>query len=186
MNITKTLYVANRDDWRAWLEKHYKTEKEIWLVYPRKLSGEPRIAYRDAVEEALCFGWIDSTVRNLDEERYAQRFSPRNPKSGYSQTNRERLRKLVKLGKVAPDVLATLGDMLEEEFVIPPDILEALQANPRAWENLQRYSEAYQRIRIAFVDSARHRPQEFQKRLKHLIRMTEQGKQFGYGIEEFY
>jgi len=186
MNITKTLYVANREDWRAWLEKHHKIEKEVWLVYYRKLTGQPRIPYSDAVEEALCRGWIDSTVRNLDEDRYAQRFSPRNPKSEYSQTNKERLRKLIALGRVAPEVLATLGDIMVEEFEIPPDILQALQVNERAWENFQRYSESYQRIRVAFVDSARHRPQELQKRLTHLISMTEKNKQFGYGIEEYF
>ena len=100
MNVTKTLYVTSREDWREWLKKHYKTEKEIWLVYYRKQTGKPRIPYNDAVEEALCFGWIDSILKNLDQERFAQRFSPRNLKRGYSQTNQERLRKLVEQGKV--------------------------------------------------------------------------------------
>ena len=100
MDITRTLYVAKRKDWRDWLKKHYKTEKEIWLVYYKKQSGKPRIPYEDAVEEALCFGWIDSTVKPLDDERYAQRFSPRNPKSAYSQPNKERLRRLARQGKV--------------------------------------------------------------------------------------
>src|ERR1044071_5257177 len=68
MEITKTLYLTNRKDWRAWLKKHYQTEKEIWLVYPKKASGKPRIEYDDAVEEALCFGWIDSLIKKLDEE----------------------------------------------------------------------------------------------------------------------
>ena len=76
MDITKTLYVTDRRDWRAWLRKHYKTEPEIWLIYPKKASGKPRIEYNDAVEEALCFGWIDSILKKLDEERTVQRFSP--------------------------------------------------------------------------------------------------------------
>ena len=100
MDVTQTLYAANQKDWRKWLKRNYKTEKEIWLVYYKKTSGKPRIEYNDAVEQALCFGWIDSTVRKLDEERFAQKFSPRKPKSGYSQANKERLRKLIAGGKV--------------------------------------------------------------------------------------
>ncbi len=100
MNITKTLHVTNRRDWRKWLREHYKTEKEIWLVYYKKETGKPRILYNDAVEEALCFGWIDSTAKSLDEKRTAQRFSPRKSKSPYSPANKERLRKLLKQHKV--------------------------------------------------------------------------------------
>jgi len=186
MKITKTLYVPNRKAWRDWLKKHYKTEKEIWLVYYRKQSGEPRIAYNDAVEEALCFGWIDSIVKKLDADRFAQRFSPRKPKSGYSQPNKERLHRLIKQGKVMKDVLVNLEDIATEEFRTPPDILKALKANTQAWKNFQNYSASYQRIRIAFIDSARHRPEEFKKRLRHFLQMTEQNKQFGFGIETYF
>ncbi|HRK91290.1 MAG TPA: hypothetical protein PK152_19355, partial [Anaerolineales bacterium] len=77
MDISQTLYIANRKDWRNWLKKHYKSEPEIWLVYPRKATGKPRIEYNDAVEEALCFGWIDSIIKTLDDEHTVQRFSPR-------------------------------------------------------------------------------------------------------------
>jgi uncharacterized protein YdeI (YjbR/CyaY-like superfamily) len=186
MKITKTFYAPNRKAWRDWLKKHYKDEKEIWLVYYRKQAGKPRISYNDAVEEALCFGWIDSTVKHLDAERVAQKFSPRKPKSGYSPANKERLRWLMARGKVMTDVLATMGGISAEEFEIPADILHTLQANEQAWQNFQQYSGSYQRIRVAFVDAARKRPAEFQKRLKHFIRMTEQNKQFGYGIEKYY
>lgn len=186
MKITKTLYISSRKAWRDWFKKHYKDEKEIWLVYYRKQGGKPRISYNDAVEEALCFGWIDSTVKSLGAERIAQKFSPRKPKSGYSQANKERLRWLAARGKVMKDVLVTMGDLAEEEFKIPADILKTLRANQQAWRNFQRYSGSYQRIRIAFVDAARKRRAEFQKRLKHFIRMTERNKQFGYGIEKYY
>jgi uncharacterized protein YdeI (YjbR/CyaY-like superfamily) len=186
MKITQTLYVSDRKAWRAWLKKHYKTEKEIWLVYYRKQAGKPRLAYNDAVEEALCFGWIDSTVKTLDAERFAQKFSPRKPNSGYSQANKERLRRLIEQGQVMRDVLAAVGDISAEDFEIPPDILQELRANALAWENFQSYSGPYQRIRVAFIDGARHRPEEFRKRLKHFIRMTEQDKQFGFGIETYF
>jgi len=85
-----------------------------------------------------------------------------------------------------PEVLATLGDLSTEQFEIPADILQALQADEQAWHNFQRYSGSYQRIRVAYVDSARERPAEFEKRLKHLVRMTEQNRQFGHDIVKYY
>ncbi len=187
MEITKTLHVTNPKDWRDWLKKNYKTEKEIWLVYYKKGTGKPRIEYNDAVEQALCFGWIDSIVKTLDEERTAQRFSPRKPKAKYSQANIERLRSLVAQKKVIKEVVETLDDVLNEEFVIPPDILQAIKANDEAWKNFQKFSDAYIRIRIAFVDGARNRPEEFKKRLRHFIEMTEKNRLFGFGgIEKHY
>src|SRR4026209_2680276 len=105
-----TLYVTDRKKWRQWLRGHYKTEKDIWLVYYKKETGKPRISYNDAVEEALCFGWIDSTFKTLDEKRTAQRFSPRKLKSPYSPANKERLRKLLKQHKVIKAVRDSLGN----------------------------------------------------------------------------
>ena len=187
MEVTKTLYISNRLDWRKWLKKYYKTEKEIWLVYYKKASGKPRIEYNDAVEEALCFGWIDNTVKKIDDECFAQRFSRRNPKTGYSQSNKERLERLIAEGKVMKDVLATLSDLSAEQFEIPKDILTAIKADKEAWKNFQKFSETYRRIRIAFIDGARNRPQEFQKRLNYFIKMTEKNKQFGFGgINKYY
>ena len=187
MEITQTLYVTDPKEWRAWLEAHYKTESEIWLVYYKKHTGKPRIEYNDAVEQALCFGWIDSTVKKLDEDRTAQRFSPRKPKSGYSQANIERLRHLVAQGKVIDEVLESLGDILEQEFIFPTDIIEAIKSDEEAWENYQNFSETYKRIRIAFIEGARKRPEEFQKRLNYFIKMSRENKQIGFGgIEKYY
>ncbi len=187
MEITQTLYVTNRKDWRKWLREHYRSEKEIWLVYPRKGTGKPRIAYNDAVEEALCFGWIDSIVKTLDLERTAQRFSPRKPGSKYSPANKERLRKLLKQRKVLKEIRDTLEDLSEENFEIPQDILNAIQANEEAWKNFQKFSEAYKRIRVGFIEGARNRPAEFQKRLRYFIQMTEKNKQYGFGgIEKHF
>jgi uncharacterized protein YdeI (YjbR/CyaY-like superfamily) len=187
MEITKTLHVTNPEDWRDWLRQNHKIEKEIWLVYYKKETGKPRIEYNDAVEEALCFGWIDSMVKTLDEERTVQRFSPRKPKAKYSQANIERLRALVVQKKVTREVAETLGDVLNEEFVIPPDILKAIKANDKAWKNFQNFSDSYKRIRIAFIDGARKRPEEFQKRLRYFIEMTGKNKVFGFGgIEKHY
>ncbi len=154
MEITQTLYITNPKDWRDWLKKNYKTEKEIWLVYPKKVTGKPRIEYNDAVEEALCFGWIDSIVKKLDEDSTAQRFSPRKLKAKYSQANIERLRALVIEKKVIKEVAETLVDLLNEKFEFPPDILKAIKASKEAWKNFQKFSDSYKRIRIAFIDGA--------------------------------
>ncbi len=186
MQITRTLHASDRESWRAWLEANYRTEREIWLVYPRKRTGRPRIPYNDAVEEALCFGWIDSTLKSLDADRLAQRFSPRRPGVAYSQPNRERLRRMIDRGRVAPDVLERVAGLDLDSFEMPPDILRALRENEVAWRNFQAFSGSYRRIRVAFVDDARRRPEEFEKRLRHLVRMTEKGRQFGHGIESYY
>lgn len=183
----KTLHVTDRRKWRAWLRKNYKIEKEIWLVYYKKGSGKARIEYNDAVEEALCYGWIDSTVKTIDDEKYAQKFSPRKPGSKYSPANKERLRSLLKQKKIIKEVRESLPDLGEEDFVIPDDILAELKANKQAWKNFQKFSDAYKRIRIGFIEGARKRPAEFKKRLAYFIRMTEQDKQFGFGgIEKHY
>ena len=108
MNIGKTLHVTDRKKWRAWLRKHYKTEKEIWLVYYKKATGKPRIEYNDAVEEALCFGWIDNIEKSMDAERYALRFSPRRPKSNWTNTNKDRARRMIAEGRMTPAGRATL------------------------------------------------------------------------------
>jgi uncharacterized protein YdeI (YjbR/CyaY-like superfamily) len=187
MKVVQTLHVADRKEWRDWLKKNYKIEKEIWLVYYKKDSGKPRILYNDAVEEALCFGWIDSTVKRLDSERFAQKFSPRKPGSPYSQANKERLARLVENGKVLKPIRDTLGDFSIENVQIPKDIRSAIKSNRLAWKNFQKFSQPYIRIRIAFIEGARNRPQEYEKRLRYFIKMTEKNKQFGFGgIEKYY
>src|SRR5512142_1080529 len=184
------LEAADRKEWRRWLKKNFRTADEIWLVYYKKGSGQLRIPYNDAVEEALCFGWIDSTVRNLDDQRYAQRFSPRRPKSSYSPANLERLRQLVAEGRVERSVLASLPSLEgagAPRLVVAKDILAAIKADKEAWANYRKLSPGYKRIRIGFIEGARNRPAEFKKRLDYFIKMTARNKLFGYGgIEKYY
>lgn len=186
MDITETLYVRARPQWRRWLAEHHDKKSEIWLVSYRKATGQPSLPYNDAVEEALCFGWIDGIRKGLDAARYVQRFTPRRPGSSYSQLNKERLARLIAQGRVIPSVLERLGDVRAEDYQIPEDIRAALAANEAAWAFFRKTSPSYQRIRAAYVDTARARPEEFAKRLQHLVAMSAQGKQFGYGIEDFY
>jgi uncharacterized protein YdeI (YjbR/CyaY-like superfamily) len=183
----KVLYFKSRRPWRSWLSKNYKKERGIWLLYPNKASGKQRITYNDAVEEALSFGWIDSIIRKIDKHSYAQKFTPRRPKSKYSQANKERLRELIKRKKVTPSVLADIGGLLSERFLIPRDILIEIRSNKMAWKNFLHFSSRYKRIRISYIDDSRDRPKEFRKRLKHFIKMTEKNKKFGFGgIEKYY
>jgi uncharacterized protein YdeI (YjbR/CyaY-like superfamily) len=182
----KTFYAKDRKVWRQWLSKHHKTADEIWLVYYRAATGKPRVAYNDAVEEALCYGWIDSIVRKIDDERFAQRFSPRKPKSVLSQMNRERVRQLIANKKMTKAGLAAIAHVFDaktdaaEDFVVPKDILAAIKSDAEAWKHFRSFPDEYKRIRVAWIDGARVRPDEFEKRLRHFLKMTKQGKRFGW------
>jgi hypothetical protein len=106
------LHLTDRDAWRSWLQRHYRSAREAWLVSYKVHTGKPSISYNDQVEEALCFGWIDSIGRRIDDDRFVRHFTPRRPGSPYSEANKARLRALVRDGRVAPDVLAGLGEVL--------------------------------------------------------------------------
>jgi uncharacterized protein YdeI (YjbR/CyaY-like superfamily) len=184
MKLGKLLHAKNRPAWRAWLERHHKTGKEIWLVYYNKASGRSRIPYNDAVEEALCFGWIDSIIKKVDQDRAAQRFSPRRPKSKLSAMNEERIRRLTAAGLMTPAGLEAVRTLMEpperrKRFKVPPDILAALKAERAAWKNFRRFPDSYKRIRVSWIDAARIRPEAFATRLRYFVKMTAQGKQFG-------
>ncbi len=178
MDLGQTLYVDNRADWRSWLVKHHKGDNEIWLVYYRKASGKTRITYNEAVEEALCFGWIDSIYKNIDEDRFAQRFTPRKPGSRVSEMNRIRVLRLIDQDLMTPAGLAVLGDV-NAKFEIPVDILKELKKDKAVWNNFKAFPKDYQTIRIAYVEGARNRPEEFERRLRNLLKMTSRNKKFG-------
>lgn len=187
MDRLKTLYTADRKEWRSWLERNFDKEKEVWLLYPKKSSGKPRISYNDAVEEALCFGWIDSTVRSLDEESSIQRFTPRNPGSRYSQANKERLTGLLRKNLLHPSMIDTAIRISKEDFIFPADIVDALKSDKVVWEHYGKFSPSYKRIRVAYIEAARKRPEEFRKRLANFIAKTKENKRIGFGgIEKYY
>ncbi len=181
-------YFETRTDWRKWLLENFETAHEIWFVFPLKSSGEKSVLYNDVVEEALCFDWIDSTVKSFDKECKIQRFTPRNPKSTYSQSNKERLAWLLEHKMIHPKFEEKIRKVLSEPFVFPNDIIEKLKENETVWENYQQCSDSYKRIRIAYIEAARIRPEEFKKRLKNFISKTFENKKivgFG-GIEKYY
>lgn len=183
-----TLNLTTRAEWRNWLQLNFNTEKEVWLMYAKKSSGKQRILYNDAVEEALCFGWIDSTNKSLDNEHNIQRFTPRQSKSSYSQANKERLKYLVENDQIHPSVLKIAQEIISETFVFPLDILAEIEKDKTAWLNYNALSDSYKRIRIAYIEGARKRPEEFTKRLNNFIQKTRDNKLiagFG-GIEKYY
>ncbi len=186
MKIGKTLYVTKRSEWRTWLKKHHRTGKEIWLIYYNKSSGKPRIPYNDAVEEALCFGWIDGINKknNKNDDWCAQRWTPRRKGSMLSDLNRERIHRMVKAGKMtkagmdAVSHVITNRKEIRRKFVLPKDIEKAIR-DGGAWTNFEKLPLSYRRIRVGWIDSARERPDIFSTRLNYFVKMTAKNKRFG-------
>ena len=188
MSEMNLFYTADRSEWRSWLEANFETAEDVWFVFPMKGSGEPALSYNDAVEEALCFGWIDSTIRHTDPVHRAQHFTPRRPGSPYSQPNIERLKWLDARGMIHPKVRPSVEELLCAEFVFPEDIMDAVRRDEAAWDNFSRFSDPYRRIRIAYIDAARNRPEEFAKRLENFLKKTRENKLIiGYGgVDKYY
>lgn len=188
LSSKELFYTSDRKEWRKYLEDNFETAKELWLVYPMTASGEKCLPYNDAVEEALCFGWIDSTIKHTDELHRAQRFTPRRKNSPYSQPNIERLIWLYERGMIHPKVRDGILPVIKAPFVFPKDVLKELKKDKEVWKNYEGFSEPYKRIRIAYIEAARKRPEEFKKRLNNFIQKTKQGKIIqGYGgIEKYY
>lgn len=162
--LGETLYVQDREAWRQWLQNNHASAGEIWLIYYKKHTGRPRIAYDDAVEEALCFGWIDSIVRKLDEDRFAQKFTPRKKNSKWSELNKQRVRQLLADGKMTAAGMAKIqGVDLEpavppaekDVLAVPDDVRQAMQARPPAWDNFCCLAPGYRKNYIAWITSAK-------------------------------
>lgn len=188
MTTENIKYFENREEWRKWLADNFETSGEIWFVFPNKSSGKKSIIYNDAVEEALCFEWIDSTIKTLDKEHKIQRFTPRNPKSTYSQANKERLKWLLENKMIHPRFEDKIRNVLADPFIFPTDIIDRLREDEIVWKNYQYFSDTYKRIRIAYIEAARKRPAEFEKRLNNFINKIKENKiitGFG-GIEKYY
>jgi uncharacterized protein YdeI (YjbR/CyaY-like superfamily) len=189
MNMSKTLHVTNREDWRQWLEKNHDKEKEVWLIFYKKHTGKHRVHYDDAVEEALCFGWIDSIVKRIDDEKYAQKFTPRKPGSKWSQLNKKRVEKMIKEDRMTEAGLALINAAKKsgkweqfisqpKELIIPPVVITALSANKKAWENFNNLAPSYQRQYVGWITTAK-KEETRQRRLNEAIILLEQGKKLG-------
>lgn len=169
----KTFYAKTRAEWRAWLEKNGASESEIWLIYYKKASGKPRVEYDEAVQEALCFGWIDGMEKGLDDERFMQRFTPRKPKSQWSDSNITRMKKLIASGQMTPAGLAVFdgheGRRVEAKPTeLPPGLEKTFRGAKQAWNNFQRFPPGYRRMSIGWVASAKKEETRL-KRLQQLM-----------------
>ncbi len=163
---------TSRAQWRAWLRKH-AAEASIWLVLFKKHTGRSTISYDEAVEEALCFGWVDSIVRTIDHDRYAHRFTPRTPRSAWSQSNIRRMKRLIAARKVTSAGLAAFAGhkqhlALPRPSVLPADLQRRFQRAARAWKYFERCPPGYKKMAIGWVASAK-RPETRIKRLDQLI-----------------
>lgn len=170
---------THRDELRAWFEKYHRIEKTCWIVVLHGCPKTRRVWYVDAVEEALCFGWIDGILKRLDCGVTAHQFFPRRKRSHWTELNKERCRRLERLGRMTDAGRAVLPDMSPDHFTIDPAILQALQAEALVWENFQAFPSLYQRIRIDNIQSKKNQPELFQKRLLRFIQMTKLGKLYG-------
>jgi uncharacterized protein YdeI (YjbR/CyaY-like superfamily) len=185
MEIRKTLYVTSREKWRAWLTKHHRSETEVWLIYYKKHTGRPRIPYDHAVEEALCFGWIDSIGKRMDDEKFAQKFTPRRDWTNWSVLNKRRMRKLIREGRMteaglAKIDLAMLGEEAETEqskgdLDLPRFVKQALMANAKAWENFRNLTSSRRRAYVQLIQNAK-KEETRERRLREAVSLLEQSK----------
>ncbi|MDE7421854.1 MAG: YdeI/OmpD-associated family protein [Muribaculaceae bacterium] len=172
------LDIRSRGEFRQWLMEHCASEKECWIAVKRgKTPPEDALWYLDAVEEALCFGWIDSTLKNV-EGVSLQRFGPRSKSGRWTELNKERCRRLEKLGLMTDKGRMVCPD-LEAEFVIDPEIIEAFRQNPTAWQNFTSFPSLYQRVRIDNIQRVKASPELASNRLNKLIEASAKGEMIG-------
>jgi uncharacterized protein YdeI (YjbR/CyaY-like superfamily) len=177
MEVTSTLTAQSRSDWRAWLAANHETATEIWLISDDR-PDQPTVAYLDAVEEAICFGWIDGIAKRISEFEKAQRFTPRRSRSNWTELNKERARRLIRLGLMTDAGQHKLPDM-SEAFTIAEDILAAINADAEVKSQFIGLPDLYIRVRIGYIEEMRKQKQEFDRRLRNFISKTAAGKLFG-------
>lgn len=179
-----TLDLRTRQAWREWLAEHHDSVAEIWLVFHKRHTGVPCLEYEEAVEEALCFGWVDSLVKRLDHDRYTRKFTPRKPDSRWSSINRRRYADLKSRGLLAKPGLerpptSRSGDAPRPAASrLPAYIEERLKRNARAWQFFQQLAPSYRRAYIAWIDSAK-REETRRKRLDEAVRLLAAGRKLG-------
>jgi uncharacterized protein YdeI (YjbR/CyaY-like superfamily) len=188
----KTTHPKTRKAWRQWLQRNHLSSPGVWLIYYKKESGKRKFTYDEAVEEALCFGWIDSLPRKLDEQRTMLKFTPRKPKSVWSQLNKTRIEKLIQEGLMTEAGLSkikqakkngswdtlTLSDSYAENNTLPPELLIALSKNKKALENFKAFSASYRKQFLSWIDSAK-RPETKEARIKQTVLMSLANKKPG-------
>ena len=188
-NRMKSFQAKSRKDWRDWLKKNHAIEKEIWLVYYKKHTEKPTISYRDSVEEAICFGWIDGIKKRIDDERYVHRFTLRKVKSKWSALNISLAKKMINERKMTSFGLAYFEQRLEydkefiktrasNEIILIPEIEKVLKSNKKAWDNFCKLAPGYKKQYVGWLASTK-KEDTLQKRLKEAINLLEQNQKLG-------
>lgn len=181
----ETVYAKDRQVWREWLEKNHRILPGIWLIYYKVRSGKPSVRYSEAVKEALCFGWIDSKVKSLDEDCYMQIFTPRKPKSVWSKLNKRYIEELIEQGLMTEVGLAKINAAKQdcswtildaiEALIIPPDLRQALEANETANRNFDTFNNSLKKNILFWIDSAK-RSQTRLNRIEKTVNSVVQNK----------
>lgn len=180
---------GNREQWRNWLEENHAKQNEVWLVFSKQHTGKPSLSYNDAVEEALCFGWIDGVKRSIDEDHYMHRFTPRKSDSEWSESNKARAQRMLNADKMTPAgeksiQLAkkngrwTRRANVRTDFSMPPELNQQLKKNAKAAAFFASLAPSYQRQYIAWIANAK-RPETKQRRLDEAIKLLMNGKKLG-------
>ncbi|MGB9977740.1 YdeI/OmpD-associated family protein [Methanobacterium sp.] len=178
-------YARDRKEWRKWLEKNHDTSQGVWLIYHKKCSDEPCVSYDEAVEEALSFGWIDSKVNKLDDERYMQVFTPRKPKSIWSKLNKQRVQKVIEKGLMTHAGLEKIDTAKKDgswyfmedidNLIVPDDLKEYLNKNSSAKTNFETYSDSVKKQILFWIKSAK-RPETRMKRIEKAVILAAENK----------
>lgn len=177
MEITTQLYVEHIGQWRSWLENHHLTETEVWLVFDKKDAEKYQLDYIETVEEALCFGWIDG-IKKKDGDRLLQRFTPRRTNSHWTELNKERVRRLMALGKMREQGIKVTPD-LTVPFEIDHIIITELKKDPDTYQFFRTLPELYIRVRISYIQDCKRDSAEYEKRLTKFLNYTTQRRLFG-------
>jgi uncharacterized protein YdeI (YjbR/CyaY-like superfamily) len=184
--LSETFYAPDRDTWRAWLVEHGATSKEIWLLFYKKVTGHPGVKYEEAVEEALCFGWIDGQLRRIDDEKHAIRFSPRKPGSVWAESNKARVARMIEQGRMTEAGMALVraaqesgewSRAAEREDVdsVPPDLQSALAENERANRNFHAFPPSARKTYLYWIGAAKHEATR-RRRIVEVVRRADENR----------
>lgn len=186
----KIIEVKNREEWRLWLAANHDKEKEAWLVYYKQKTRKTSIKYDDSAEEALCYGWIDSIIKKLNDTKYLRKFTPRNDNSQWSILNKKRVEKMMKEGLMTEHGLKKVEAAKRNgkwdnpaqkpalQFRIPPDFAAALKKNKKAEKTFMKMAPTYQKQYLGWIEIAK-RPETKDKRIKESIRLLSEGQKLG-------
>lgn len=176
---------TTRDEWRAWLEEHHDKADGLWLAYYKKHTGKPSVQYEEAVEEAICFGWIDSLVKAIDDERYMQHYTPRKKSSVWSQSNKDRVHRMIVEGRMTEYGMAVVLEAQKggnwealtdvDNLVVPEDLSAALSENEKAGEFFNQLNASDQKAYLYWIASAKQ-DETRKKRIKMTVKQLAKNK----------